>query len=336
MRKSFRKEDTELLRRMTTGKIGRHMDEEERFGRNGNDPLWIEIEIGAETDPAEAVNRSIPPPNGTALPMVENIVESDHTPLENLRVETTVDLVISNAVTTMIIVKLRVHLHQGSLPRHLHPLRMAVGSTIVVVEEQADVEEEVEVVMTIGIILLPHHRHRISRIDAGVATIGTKMIVAAEGKILESPLLGDDLMEKNVGSMVADEVRISIIRSQDHQGSGMTIMGVATEIRETASSEEMTSKIVVLVVVTHHQWEVGLRIVVGAIAVPCSIQTSEAEVTLVAEAVAIVIASMVLRSAVASVGAGAVVVHMTVAVAADVVVGGFPTRKAGAFTRIEI
>lgn len=129
-----RKEDTELLRRMTTGKIGMHMAEEEPFGRNGNGPLWIEIEIEVETGPVEAINKNIPPLNGTARPMAESIAGSVHIPLGNRRVEPTVDLVISSAVITMIIVKHRVRLHRGNLLHRLRPLRMVVGSTIVVEE----------------------------------------------------------------------------------------------------------------------------------------------------------------------------------------------------------
>lgn len=116
----------------------------------------------------------------------------------------------------------------------------------------------------------------------------------------------------------------------------MEIFSVATEIRAIASNEGMTSRTVVRVVVIHRRWEAVRRIGVGVIAVPCSILISEAEVTLVAEAVAIAIVSMVLRSAVVSAAADAVVVHMIVVVAVDVVVGGFPTPRAEDFTRIEI
>lgn len=72
-------------------------------------------------------------------------------------------------------------------------------------------------------IPLHHHRHRISRIDAGVATIDTKMTAAVEGKILENHLQGEGSMEKNVVSMAGDEVRINTIRNRDHHENGMTI-----------------------------------------------------------------------------------------------------------------
>lgn len=116
----------------------------------------------------------------------------------------------------------------------------------------------------------------------------------------------------------------------------MEIFSVVTEIRAIASNEGMTLRIVVRVVVIRRRWGAARRIGVGVIAAPCSILISEAEVTLVAEAVAIAIVSMVRRSAVVLAAADAVVVHMIVVVAVAVVGGGFPTPRAGDFTRIEI
>lgn len=114
---------------------------------------------------------------------------------------------------------------------------------------------------------------------------------------------------------------------------------VGTEIRGIAFSEGTNLKIVVVrVVEIPHRWEEVLRLVVDAIVVPCSTQILVAEVTLVAEAavaVGIAIVSMVLRSAVDSAAEVEEVAHMiAVAVAGAGVVGGFPTRKAGDFTRI--
>lgn len=84
-------------------------------------------------------------------------------------------------------------------------------------------EDEAEVVTMIVIIPLHHHRRRISRTDAGVATIDTKTTVAVEGKILGNLLQGEGSMEKNVVSMAGDEVRINTIRNRDHHENDMTI-----------------------------------------------------------------------------------------------------------------
>lgn len=198
-------------------------------------------------------------------------------------------------------------------------------------------EDEAEVVSTIVIIRLRHHPHRISRKDGGAAAIGTKTTVAAAGKILESPPREEGLREKNVGSRADDGARTSSLRSRVHHGNVMTITEVGTEIRGIAFSEGMSSTIVVRVVEIRLRWEEVLRLGVDAIAVPCSTQISVAEVILVAAvAVVIVTVLMVLRSAVVSDAAVEVVVHMiAVAAAGVVVVGGFPTRKAEAFTVIE-
>lgn len=336
MRRLSLTEDTGLPPRMTTGKIVIPMGGGEPFVRSATDLPWSGIAIEAGTVPAEAANISIPPPNGIARPMAESIAVSGPILLGNRREAAIVDLVISNAETTMTIVKRRVRLRQENLPRRYLPLRTVAANTIVAAA--GDVEDEVEEdVTTIAIIRLRPYPHSTSRKDVGAAAvaIGTKTVA----KILENlPREEGSREEKNADLKVDDAVRIiSSILIRDRLGTGMTIMEIETAI--CAFSVGTITKNVGHVEGILLPWEEVLRTGVDAIVVLCSIiRTLVAVAVILAAVVAVdsVTVSMVLRSAVVVSVAVDVVGTIVVVAAAGVDVGGFPTGTAADFTRIAI